>query len=115
MVHYEDIVEQTTPAGFLNATDRIASYLDSDPTLLRFFLARNTASHDQQHQGRQPTAIQRQYVDYLFLLSKSAPDWYPRLWPELGRYIEDARNAMDPNAALRTRRLGPPGRRRAES
>lgn len=105
VVHYEDLVARATDAGFANATGRVAAFLGHDAAALRFALAGGARERrDGEPQAKAPQPHQRRYVEYLFLLSATARDWYPRLWPDSTRYVAAAAANADPRLAPRRRR-----------
>lgn len=85
--------------GLANATARVAAFLGHEPAALRFALAARTRKADAARSPGAPSPGQARYADYLFLLAAAAPDWYPRLWPSLARYVAAARARADPALA----------------
>ena len=103
VVHYEDIVDRATEAGYANATQRVAAFLGYEAPALRLALAGDHGRPKPKVNANNFKPPQRHYVEYLFLLSATAADWFPRLWPDCARYVDGARRRQRADLARRRR------------
>lgn len=100
VVNYEDLVDGE---NLENATTRVAAFLDYSAPALHIALRGKRTTAPQGRPKEASSAAQRRYADYLFLLAEAAPDWYPRLWSDYGRYVAPAAARADPDTAARRR------------